>query len=720
MFYDNTLNLKQELGGSKIKQGDFGSVLSFILLDGNGSYIDELNQKTASISLCTDDKILYVTTATINNSTVEFKIDKAIPVGIYYVEIKVDNYIFPSDRSTIISIEQGATVYDLKDLIPNYDVSMTLTDILNKLNVKDSQVVDLQNKMNAIYSNALSDHDEILNARGGQSSLDGRLDVLDAKDTNLQNQINTNKSSIISTNSRIDNIIATAGDGTVPSELTDIRVSNDGTVHATAREAIINEFDNLYNLVDKVSNGYAAIFGKYALGAISYDGTINDASQNSLYSDVINLSPGSVIDIKIKDGYKVRIAEYDSSNVFKKLTNGTYLTSNTTVTINNPKIRIGILRSDSAKIKVEESNNIELIILNNLELKVNQKLIDYPKTSTGKNKYNHKLSEKGYISATGQITASDLYVTSALIPVFANLPITISPRFRKFIAFDASKIPLASTFIDGVAENYTYTPQQDGYIRVSFYAEDGNCQVEYSSIATSYEPFTNYLPENVSLAKEQLANINNDSVLKDKVFLTFGDSIMHGDGNGGIGIADLLSTSDGIIPIDKSVGGATMTYKDGASHIIAQIQTAISDTSIKPDCILIDGLSNDVSIGAPLGSVSNSFDYVNNGYPDFAKALDYAFGLLRTSYPSVPIIYIIPHSTPSRNYDNELIYGDLARKACQKWSIPIADIYQEGNLNARIDAVKQLFAPDGTHPNKNGYEHCYLPLIKSIYKKIAR
>ncbi|WP_461254137.1 hypothetical protein, partial [Streptococcus uberis] len=77
MFYDNTLNLKQELGGSKIKQGDFGSVLSFILLDGNGSYIDELNQKTASISLCTDVKILYVTSATINNSTVEFKIDKA-------------------------------------------------------------------------------------------------------------------------------------------------------------------------------------------------------------------------------------------------------------------------------------------------------------------------------------------------------------------------------------------------------------------------------------------------------------------------------------------------------------------------------------------------------------------------------------------------------------------------------------------------------------------
>ncbi|MFL4356453.1 alpha/beta hydrolase family protein [Streptococcus uberis] len=235
------------------------------MLDGNGSYIDELNQKTASISLCTDDKILYVTTATINNSTVEFKIDKAIPVGVYYVEIKVDNYIFPSDRSTIISIEQGATVYDLKDLIPNYDVSMTLTDILNKLNVKDGQVVDLQNKMNAIYSNALSDHAEILNARGGQSSLDSRLDGLDAKDTDLQNQINTNKTSITNTGSRIDNLIANAGNGTVPSELTDIRIGFDGKTYVSAGDAVRKQLLGINEKLTKTTNpdGNKLVSSKY-------------------------------------------------------------------------------------------------------------------------------------------------------------------------------------------------------------------------------------------------------------------------------------------------------------------------------------------------------------------------------------------------------------------------------------------------------------------------
>lgn len=279
MFYDNTLNLKQELGGSKIKQGDFGSVLSFILLDGNNSYIDELNQKTASISLCTDDKILYVTTATINNSTVEFKIDKAIPVGVYYVEIKVDNYIFPSDRSTIISIEQGATVYDLKDLIPNYDVSMTLTDILNKLNVKDGQVVDLQNKMNAIYNNALSDHSEILNARETFATLDSRLDELDAKDTDLQSQINTNKTGISNTNSRIDNLIVTAGNGN-SGEVNDLRVDINGLTHTTAGDAVRSQFSAIDDLIKTGQDaGLIASGLEYASG---YDVTSNNNTSSLL------------------------------------------------------------------------------------------------------------------------------------------------------------------------------------------------------------------------------------------------------------------------------------------------------------------------------------------------------------------------------------------------------------------------------------------------------
>lgn len=192
-FLTNTLNLRQEKGGTKVKQGDFGSTFTFTLTDEQGNYYHELNSKTATITLCDDNNIVYESTTLVSDSSVTFNIEKAVQTGVFYLEIKIDNYIFPSDRSCLISIETGATAYDLKDLIPNYDVNMTIDGILSDLNRQGGSITDLLNKMAGIYSNALADHAEIKTARGGQPSLDARLDGLDAKDTDLQNQINTNK-----------------------------------------------------------------------------------------------------------------------------------------------------------------------------------------------------------------------------------------------------------------------------------------------------------------------------------------------------------------------------------------------------------------------------------------------------------------------------------------------------------------------------------------------
>lgn len=248
----NTLNLKQIVGGTKIKQGDFGSVLSYSLTNENEQEITSFDKKTAYVNLVLDGKIIFTTTTVVDISRVTFHIDKAIPIGLYYLEIKIDDYIFPSDKDTIILIEEGATAYDLKDLIPNYDVAMTITGILSDLNQKGINITDLQNKMNAIYSNALSDHAEILQARAGQANVGARIDGLDAKDTDLQNQINTNKTSIATTRSRIDNLIANAGNGTVPSELTDMRISNNGNVYKTAGEAMREQFEGIEYILDKV------------------------------------------------------------------------------------------------------------------------------------------------------------------------------------------------------------------------------------------------------------------------------------------------------------------------------------------------------------------------------------------------------------------------------------------------------------------------------------
>lgn len=181
MEFFNSLNLTQIKGGTKLKQGDLGSVLSYSLTDENGQEITSFDNKTAYISLVLDDKIWFTTTTLVDISRVTFRIDKAIPIGLYYLEIKIDDYIFPSDRDSIILIEEGSTPYDLKELVPNYDINMTLKGILSDLSQKGIDITDLKTKMNAIYNNALADHAEITAARGTHPNLRSRLDEADNK-----------------------------------------------------------------------------------------------------------------------------------------------------------------------------------------------------------------------------------------------------------------------------------------------------------------------------------------------------------------------------------------------------------------------------------------------------------------------------------------------------------------------------------------------------------
>ena len=147
MFYSNTLNLIQVGGGTQVKQGDLGSKFSYKLANENDQELDVFDKEVAHINLVLDDKIVFTTTATVDNSTVTFNIDKAIPVGLYFLEIKIRDYIFPSDKQTIIFVQSGAEAYDLKELVPNYDVNMTLKSILSDLSQKGIDISELNRQL---------------------------------------------------------------------------------------------------------------------------------------------------------------------------------------------------------------------------------------------------------------------------------------------------------------------------------------------------------------------------------------------------------------------------------------------------------------------------------------------------------------------------------------------------------------------------------------------
>ncbi|HEM5651017.1 TPA: hypothetical protein U1729_001110 [Streptococcus suis] len=84
---------------------------------------------------------------------------------------------------------------------------------------------------------------EVAKARGYANTLVERLDQMEQTDKSTAQNI-----SVVS--GQIDNLIASAGNGTVPSELTDMRVAFDGKTYATAGKAVREQMVTMQSIVD--------------------------------------------------------------------------------------------------------------------------------------------------------------------------------------------------------------------------------------------------------------------------------------------------------------------------------------------------------------------------------------------------------------------------------------------------------------------------------------
>lgn len=233
---------------------------------------------------------------------------------------------------------------------------------------------------------------------------------------------------------------------------------------------------------------------------------------------------------------------------------------------------------------------------------------------------------------------------------------------------------------------------------------------------------------------EELQNSEKNEIYG-KTILNFGDSIAEGGANNNRNYCTIIGEKYNMPVISVAVGGAIMARNTGlgaTKYILNQIESAItSQGTTNFDFIVLEGGTNDLQYldtgTEQMGAVTDAYDG-NYDETTAIGALEKAFYLIRTTWLSSNIIFVIPHTMSSRDYDKAKQLWSEYVAVCKKWGVPVANVYEEGQYNTYIASMNALYAKpsdttetgyDRTHPNEDGYKKWYCPLIVSKMKEIV-
>lgn len=218
--------------------------------------------------------------------------------------------------------------------------------------------------------------------------------------------------------------------------------------------------------------------------------------------------------------------------------------------------------------------------------------------------------------------------------------------------------------------------------------------------------------------------------LNGKNLLVFGDSIMYGSGNGGYGVGEYLAEEYGLVLKKYCVGGARTGYFEGKSWIIEQVRQAIKNGE-DADYVVFNGFTNDCyktdgeNYDIPLGETEEGFENfdifaVSKENTTFSNCFQVILAAFRKYFPHAKCVFVRPHKMGRREEEIQKVYGDRASQLCKKWSVTVADVYNESGLNTFNPDERDKYTFDSygwgrgdcTHPNDLGYREKYMPVIK--------
>ena len=236
---------------------------------------------------------------------------------------------------------------------------------------------------------------------------------------------------------------------------------------------------------------------------------------------------------------------------------------------------------------------------------------------------------------------------------------------------------------------------------------------------TIYEPFFGLTSINTSYNNFRLDGLLGET-LANKIIALEGDSICEGIANGG-GYGILLQNNYKMVVENKGIGGGTIAINTKFDSGITRhwICEGINTLRNDADYVILEGGRNDYALNVPLGELTNGYENTFDK-TTFYGALEFMFKTALERFKGKKIGFIMIHKANNEpNLKNKLgltmtDYYTAIMKTCDKYSIPVCDLYKNSTLITAIETLKNEFTAnngDGLHPNASGYEKYYLPKI---------
>ena len=642
---------------------------------------------------------------------------------------------------------------ELRKIIANgeliVDIESVVDDFLINGLPENKDVKDIKKKLEEC-SSQLEHKAENNVVRDIKKKLDECNSQLDTIETKKANQ-----SSFNNLRNQVNNLVLESG-GDSNLEVVQSRVSN-GFTYKNLDNRLIN-FENvlkdgIFNieLFDLVNNSITSSTGE--LGASSPIRVTTNSKYNvSLLKEFhlrINKLSGKrmVYAINIYDESGLMIPS--STGAFSRVETDSYYDyvfnvnnyhfirflfkyeDNSEITINDVYNNVSIYFYNEDRIsKINaELNNMCYDNLGNKYSSPSDLIKDYSSIiAHNKNLFNKSSNDNviGYINgAGGGIDNNTNYKTSYFIKgLKKNEKYIITPKIRKFLAYDENNKPITTTYIDANTNNYVFTMDSSwNSIRFTYYVSDEDkMMLSQGEEPQTYVDYGYMFGKNLSFndfQREEIKEIidSQSKKLENKILFNFGDSIAAGDGNNGKGYAELFATKYNMICYDFAVGGATLG-ETASNNITTQVTNALS-RGITPDYILIEGGTNDIaSYNVPIGQISSDYNINNFDKTTTIGGLEWIISTLKSNFPNAKMAFVSVHRMGSRGYSSQIERQGACVDTCKKWSIPIIDIFNRGNLNTFLSEYHKFTNPtesqpngDRTHPNELGYNTFYLPLI---------